>query len=68
VKKYAWRARIPHLHPHTLRHTCATSLLRTGADLPTVAAILGHASITTVGVYTLPSLSTMAFQLEKSEA
>ncbi|MGI9953330.1 tyrosine-type recombinase/integrase [Moorellaceae bacterium AZ2] len=41
VKKYAWKAKIPDLHPHTLRHTCATNMLRSGANLIEVASVLG---------------------------
>ncbi|MBE3585406.1 MAG: tyrosine-type recombinase/integrase [Thermoanaerobacter sp.] len=67
VKKYAFRARIPGLHTHTLRHTCATNMLRAGADLVTVAAVLGHSRLDTTAVYTRPSLPVLVVQVEKAE-
>lgn len=40
---------------HTGRHTFATTLVRGGTDLVTVADMLGHARLDTVRAYTRPT-------------
>ena len=58
VERYALKAaaKVPSItkkrvSPHTIRHTTATHLLRSGVDINTIRAWLGHVSITTTNIY-----------------
>jgi len=67
VKRYAARARkrLPsmerkNISPHTIRHTSATHLLRSGVDINTVRDWLGHVSVDTTNIYARVDLETKA--------
>jgi integrase/recombinase XerD len=57
LQQHARAAKITgRIYPHALRHTCATHLLRGGADVRHVQEILGHKQIDSTAIYTRVAL------------
>ena len=53
LKKYAEKAGIEkRVYAHMIRHSCATHMLRGGADIRYVQRLLGHSNINSTTIYT----------------
>jgi site-specific recombinase XerD len=55
------------LHPHSMRHSTALHLLRSGVDLSTIAHWLGHVSVNTTNKYLSLDLETKREALAKAK-
>lgn len=53
------------IHPHSLRHTTAISLLKAGVDFATISQWLGHASLNTTMNYARADMEIKRQALEK---
>lgn len=74
VERYARKAKADtpslaskRVSPHSIRHSTATHLLRSGADINTVRAWLGHVSLDTTNIYAEIDLETKAHALAKCD-
>lgn len=60
LKKFMKKINLPDMSPHDLRHTCASLLLQSGADIKSVQDILGHADAsTTLNFYVKSDMNNM---------
>ena len=74
LKKYLNRAakiqsslKKKRLHPHSMRHSTAVHLLKSGVDLATIANWLGHASVNTTNKYATMDLEMKQKALAKAK-
>jgi site-specific recombinase XerD len=66
VRRTAIAKGLPPYHPHQLRHACATHMHDHGAPIQAVAAMLGHARLSTAQIYTRVSPIRMLDVYRKS--
>ena len=67
MKKFMKKIGLPDMSPHDLRHTCASILLTSGADIKSVQDILGHADAsTTLNFYVRSNIDAMRNATEKA--
>lgn len=73
LRKYCARAKgaMPslgrkRLHPHSMRHSSAVHLLRSGVEITTISQWLGHASVATTNRYATVDMETKRKAIEQA--
>jgi integrase/recombinase XerD len=67
VKRYGRESGIEkHVTPHSLRHTCATHLVASGANIAYVQRLLGHRSLRTTQIYTRTTIAEIKATHQKA--
>lgn len=73
LRKYCARAKVTtpslgrkRLHPHSMRHSSAVHLLRSGVEITTISQWLGHASVTTTNRYATIDLEMKRKAIEQA--
>lgn len=66
LDKYTYQAGIEPITPHTLRYTFSSRYLEVNpGDLRGLAALLGHANLNTVMIYTEPTVEDLVERIER---
>lgn len=73
LRKYCSRAKVTtpslgrkRLHPHSMRHSSAVHLLRSGVEITTISQWLGHASVATTNRYATVDLEMKRKAIEQA--
>ena len=68
LKRFVKSNNLPDMSPHDLRHSCATLLLGSGADIKSVQEIMGHVDArTTLNYYVKTDINQMRDAVNKYE-
>jgi len=67
LRKLCWKAGVPMVSPHTLRHSAAVDLINRGLPLGGVQGLLGHKNVATTLIYTQLTQADLRRELQRLE-